>query len=305
MGFTILNQNNYAGVPYKNSANPNATIKSSGCGVVSMAMILANLAGVKVTVSDLAAYSIKHGARASSGTNLVKLAQCICRDYPELSYTTTNDEEVLKSHLEAGGMAIMNADGNDGVDGIFAHYGHYLAILGIKDGKPLIADPAWTSSRYKSAYRRKYVTDLGGGLITCDWYVLNMDTKYRSPNYYLFKRVGVSSMDGADEKMEEEESMYKDINEVPEWGKEAVQLRIDLNVTDGKNLTESMVRIWTIQDREDPYIRNLEDVGKKASYMFDDVKAWMAAGVIAGDGRHEIGKRLSQLQTLLMMSRVK
>lgn len=301
MRFIILNQNNYAGVPYPNSGNPAANIKTSGCGVVSMAMILANLAGVKVTVSDLAAYSIKHGARASSGTNLVKLAQCICRDYPELSYTTTNDEEVLKSHLEAGGMAIMNADGDDGVDGIFAYGGHYLAILGIKDGKPLIADPAWTATRYKSAYRKKYVTDLGGGLITCDWSTLDLDTKERTPNYYLFaKKATIKAAEN-----EEEENMYKDINEVPGWGKEAVQLRIDLNVTDGKNLTESMVRIWTIQDREDPYIRNLEDVGKKASYMFDDVKAWMAAGVIAGNGRHEIGKRLSQLQTLLMMSRVK
>lgn len=305
MGFTILNQNNYAGVPYKNSANPNATIKSSGCGVVSMAMILANLAGVKVPVSELAAYSIKHGARASAGTNMRVLAAAIAKDYPELTYSTTNDENELKDHLAVGGMAIMNADGNDCAQGIFAAYGHYLAILGVKDDKPLIADPAWTSSRYKSAYRKQYVTDLGGGLITCDWYVLNLDTKYRTPNYYLFKRVGVSSMDAADEKMEDEESMYKSIEEVPEWGKEAVQLRIDLNVTDGTNLTESMVRIWTIQDREDPYIRNLEDVGKKASYMFDDVKAWMAAGVIAGNGRHEIGKRLSQLQTLLMMSRVK
>lgn len=301
MGFTILNQNNYAGVPYPNSGNSAANIKSSGCGVVSMAMILANLAGVKVPVLELAAYSLKNGCRAISGTNMVKLAKCICRDYPELSYTTTNDETALCKHIESGGLAIMNADGDDGYDGIFAHYGHYLAILGVRDGKPLIADPAWTSNRYKSAYRRKYVTDLGGGLITCDWYVLNMDTKHRTPNYYLFaKKATIKAAEN-----EEEESMYKDINEVPEWGKEAVQLRIDLNVTDGTNLTESMVRIWTIQDREDPYIRNLEDVGKKASYMFEDVKAWMAAGVIAGNGRHEIGKRLSQLQTLLMMSRVK
>ncbi len=50
-------------------------------------------------------------------------------------------------------------------------------------------------------------------------------------------------------------------------------MRIDLGVTDGTNLTESMVRIWTIQDREGLYFCDLEDVGKKAGYMFDAVKS--------------------------------
>lgn len=301
MGFTILNQNNYASVPYPNAGSPKANIKTSGCGVVSMAMILANLAGVKVSVADLAVYSIKHGARASAGTDMRVLAAAIAKDYPELTYSTTNDEDELKNHLFAGGMAIMNADGDDGAQGIFAAYGHYLAILGVRDGKPLIADPAWTSSRYKSAYRRKYVTDLGGGLITCDWYVLNLDTKYRSPNYYLFKRVGVSSMDAAAEN-EEEEMAYKDINEVPEWGKEAVQRRIEAKATDGKNLTESMVRIWTVEDRLNPFYSKLEDV---PAYWFDAVKEMVSAGVIMGDGANQIGMTHTELKSAVIAWRIK
>ena len=188
MVYKIYNQNNYASVPYPNKSNPAATIKTSGCGVCSMAMVMRNLAGIPITIADLAAYSIKHGARASSGTNMRTLAAAIVKDYPELTYTTTNDEAALRRHLEAGGMAIMNADGNDGVQGIFAAGGHYLAILGVRDGRPVIGDPAYTTNRYKSAYRRKYVTELGDDLITCDWSTLDLDTKYRSPNYYLFTK---------------------------------------------------------------------------------------------------------------------
>ena len=241
MGYTILNQHNYARVAYPNSGNPNANIKTSGCGVVSMAMILANLLGVKVSVSELAAYSIKRGARASSGTNMRVLAAAIVRDYPELSYTTTNDEDVLKKHMQGGGMAIMNADGNDGVQGIFASSGHYLAILGVKDGKPLIADPAWTSNRYKTAYRKKYVADLGGGLITCDWYVLDLDTKYRSPNYYLFKKAVTTAKTEEEDMTEEQvrEIVRQELNGVgkdqlpSKWAVKELQEAKDAGITDG------------------------------------------------------------------------
>lgn len=68
MVYKIYNQNNYASIPYPNKSNPAATIKSSGCGVCSMAMVMRNLANIPITIANLAAYSIKHGARASSGT---------------------------------------------------------------------------------------------------------------------------------------------------------------------------------------------------------------------------------------------
>jgi hypothetical protein len=296
MGYTIFNQNNYAKIPYPNSGNKNANIKTSGCGVVSMAMILVNLAGVKVSVSDLAKYSIAQGARASAGTNMRVLSKAIVKDYPALEYTTTNDEEVLKEHLEHGGMAIMNADGNDGCTGIFAYGGHYLAILGLKNGKPLLADPAWTSSRYQTAYRKKYVTDLGGGLITCDWYVLNMDTKYRSPNYYLFKNTALKVA-----AITEEEDMYKNINEVPEWGKEAVQRRMAEGFTDGENLTESMVRVWVVADRQNPFYANLEDV---PDYWLEDAEAMVANGVILGDGQDQVAMTRSELKTAVIAYRL-
>lgn len=304
MSITLFNQNNYTSVKYPNEGNPAATIKSSGCGVCAVAMILANLLGAKITIPALAKYSLANGCRASSGTNMVKLAKCMVRDYPELIYTTTNDEEKLKEHLAAGGMAIMNADGNEGCDGIFAMAGHFLAIIGIKDGKPVIADPAYTGSRYQTAYRKQYVTELGGNLVTCDWYVLNMDTKYRNPNYYLFskKAVAVISTVPATEKTEEEEMVYKDINEVPDWGKAAVQRRIDAKATDGASLTESMVRCWVVEDRINPFYGTLEEV---PAYWFDDAEAMVAAGAIMGDGVNQIGMTRTELKSAVVAWRIK
>ena len=75
--------------------------------------------------------------------------------------------------------------------------------------------------------------------------------------------------------------IYKDMNEVPEWGRESVQIRMEHGWTDGKNLTESMVRCWVIQDREDPYIVDLNDV---PAWALSEVRQLMEEGKIKGNG---------------------
>lgn len=96
------------------------------------------------------------------------------------------------------------------------------------------------------------------------------------------------------------EMAYKDITEVPEWGRKSVQLRIDHGWTDGKNITESMVRCWVIEDRENPYISELKDV---PAWAVDEVKALMAAGKIKGNTVEPIGKRWQVIEALIMASR--
>lgn len=96
--------------------------------------------------------------------------------------------------------------------------------------------------------------------------------------------------------------VYKDITKVPEWGKEAVQRRIDGGYTDGKNLTESMVRCWVVDDREDPIYWNLEDV---PPYWLEEAKEMVAAGVIAGDGVHQVAKKKSVFEGAVIAWRIK
>lgn len=104
------------------------------------------------------------------------------------------------------------------------------------------------------------------------------------------------------EKAEKEETVYKDINDVPEWGKVAVQRRIEAKATDGKNLTESMVRIWTVEDRMNPFYSKLEDV---PLYWFDTVKEMVGAGIIQGDGQHQIGMTRTELKSAVIAWRIR
>lgn len=99
---------------------------------------------------------------------------------------------------------------------------------------------------------------------------------------------------------EEEEVIYKSISEVPEWGQKSVQMRIDHGWTDGKNLTETMVRCWTIADREDPYIVNIDDV---PTWAKKEVAKLIDAGKLKGTGVEQIGMRFSVLRALIVMNR--
>ena len=99
---------------------------------------------------------------------------------------------------------------------------------------------------------------------------------------------------------EEEEMIYKTIAEVPEWGRAAVQLRIDHGWSDGKNLQDSLVRAWVAQDREDPYIANVEDVPRWAQA---EVSALLDSGKLKGTGVETIGMRLSTLRAVIIAAR--
>lgn len=145
-----------------------------------------------------------------------------------------------------------------------------------------------SSGLYRGDERKGYSANVGG-----DFY-----------RYFGVKKSEVEALKVREEPeapaKEEEEMIYKDLTEVPEWGREAVQLRIDHGWTDGKNLSESMVRCWVVQDREDRYIVDLNDVPDWAK---KEVQALMDSGKIKGTGVEAIGKRWSVIQAVIMAVR--
>lgn len=146
------------------------------------------------------------------------------------------------------------------------------------------------SGSYRGDERRGYSGNVGGNFFT----------------YFNIKQSAVDALKVKEEPPKEEkkeetsEMVYKDINEVPEWGRDAVRLRMEHGWTDGKNLTESMVRCWVVQDREDPYIVSLNDV---PGWAKNEVQALIDAGKIKGNGVESIGKRWSVLQAVIMAYR--
>lgn len=148
-----------------------------------------------------------------------------------------------------------------------------------------------SSGSYRGDERKGYSGNVGGNFFT----------------YFNVKQSAIDALKVSGKEtnvpakeQEEDEMIYKDINEVPEWGRESVQMRMEHGWTDGKNLTESMVRCWVIQDREDPYIVDLNDV---PAWALSEVRQLMEEGKIKGNGVEAIGKRWSVVQAVMMASR--
>ena len=181
---TYYNQNNYAHVPYPRPSDPKANVKSGGCGVCCGSTVL-SFFGLNWAPDKLAPIFIAQGARADTGTNM-RLACNIIAELADVHVTTISLEPELVKCLRAGGIAIANVDGDAGEKGVFSNAGHYIVVVGVKDnGDLLIYDVGDYASKYASAYRAARVKR-EGELLVCSQATLDMDTKHRTPNYYLF-----------------------------------------------------------------------------------------------------------------------
>lgn len=102
---------------------------------------------------------------------------------------------------------------------------------------------------------------------------------------------------------EEEEMIYKDITEVPEWGREAVQLRLDHGWSDCKDIEHSLLRSWVTLDKENPYIADMEDVKKHAEWAIPEVQRLFDMGKLKGTGAEPIAMRLNELRVCIINNR--
>ena len=147
------------------------------------------------------------------------------------------------------------------------------------------------SGSYRGDERKGYSGNVGGNFFT----------------YFNITKSEIEAMKVKEEvtqqeekKGKENEMIYKDITEVPDYGKESVQLRVSHGWTDGKNLTDSMVRCWVVEDRENPYIVDLNDV---PAWALMEVRNLIDKGKLKGNGVEPIGKRWNTILALMMAAR--
>jgi hypothetical protein len=177
------NQLKYASVPYPAPGYEKATVKSSGCGPTSLAMIVEGLTGESFPPPDAAAFAIACGARVSGGTNMGKLSQAGAEKFG-LTLSRTSDEASLIAALKGGSWAIANVGGNrDGYTGLFSNGGHYVVCRGLcADGRIIVWDPGYYSGKFNVAGRKGKVEVCGN-----DCYVsaenLALDAANRNPRY--------------------------------------------------------------------------------------------------------------------------
>ena len=180
------NQNDYPHVPYPAPGYESATVKSGGCGVCCGATVL-SFFGEDFEPEDMAYIFIKRGARVPGGTDM-RIACNIVAELAGATVTTSSSEAELTACLQRGGIAIANVDGDAGEKGVFSTAGHYICIVGLREnGDFLIFDVGDYPSKYTSSYRATLIKR-EGELLRCSRETLDMDTRHRVPNYYLFTK---------------------------------------------------------------------------------------------------------------------
>lgn len=178
------NQMDYEGIKYDNPSTSRVeTIKTSGCGVCAACIAVNNLVGSNLyTVNEMTRLSLSCGARDNSGTNVNTLLKAVCREYPNLSFTTTVDENKVVSHIKAGGMVIANQ--GDAYN-VFSSAGHFVVLDKMVGSNVNAIDPQLYSGKYDDFDRPNRIikkTDYGCVVSVSE---LAKATSDRNPAYFL------------------------------------------------------------------------------------------------------------------------
>ena len=191
--YHYLNQTDYPHVLYPTmTAIPeltrrDSTVRSAGCGLCSACMVVENLTGRPFPLIDCLELSMAVGANHSPGTDMDVLAPYVAERF-DLELVMTEDPELLRRHLLAGGMAVANTAGDrpeEDYIGVFSHGGHYVAVVAIEgDGEHItVLDPSQVADKYQEPGRVGKVIENGCCLHTT-MAVLAEDCRYREMEYY-------------------------------------------------------------------------------------------------------------------------
>jgi len=246
----------------------------------------------------------------------IKDTEWKCRASNYIKYDTVELEMLEKLRSDFGAEAIIIESGyrttayNQSIGGASGspHTKGYAAdVRFIKDGK-LIPTEVVCCHAQDMGFKGIAICRGSGTNAHLDMYNRIYRGDERKGNYGnniagndWYKETGLSKIDVQKYLMEDEEMVYKDVADVPVWGRVAVQRRIEAGATKGEDLTESMVRTWVIDDRMNPYYEDLIDV---PNYWLTDVEEMVNAGFIFGDGKHDVAMTHSELKPIIVAYRM-
>ena len=91
-----------------NTYNKKQTIGNSGCGITSVAMIVASWYDKNITPVEMAKECVAKGYRSkNSGTN-AKFFSVVAKEYGVSKYIATSSYETAKNIIDQGGLVIVN-----------------------------------------------------------------------------------------------------------------------------------------------------------------------------------------------------
>lgn len=240
MSYTVKFQTETA---YKNIKYGQGTIYSSACGPASLCNVLYVLNIADISVPTMCKYAVSVGARVSGGTDMRTLLKHASQKY-NFTYKTTSKNAELLAHLNAGGAALMN---QGDAYGVFANGGHYVAAVKATGETITVLDSYWNSTKYLSWPQHHAKRTGQKGVVTASLTQCGKATIDRAPSYYLIARVA-----DIPEPKEDNMTYYKNLDDIPNWYRPAVQKLVDAGAIagtgDGLNLSEDLCRTLTILD---------------------------------------------------------
>lgn len=150
----------WANYPYTSNAHPYATVKSSGCGPTSGAMVLSTY--VSTMFPNQVAQMFKdNGFRAEEGTSLSAFPW-IAQKYG-FKFEQTNNIYKAVEYLHRGGMVVCSCYGG----GLFSTGGHIIVLAGMRDANTIVVyDPYLYDGKFNN-YGRVGKVEVDGNNVYC------------------------------------------------------------------------------------------------------------------------------------------
>ena len=261
--YDIASQLQYSSTPYRTKSGlpKGATIASGGCGPSSVRNLGNNLLGWNTTIPKVAQIAVDCGARYNGGTTIITLLRAMQSKYGGFDYKYTTNDDTAFAAVRNGAMCIIHTSGvvSGTYNKLLSSAGHFMCLAAVDSSYGYIIDSCSSKSKWKKlANRQKYChLEQSDGLVRVTLPAIRAAIDY----YYIVQPVKKDNKKTQPEAVkgkDDNEIMYKTINDVPSWGKATVQKLLDKKYLTGTadgviNLTESMLRMMVINDRAGCY----------------------------------------------------
>lgn len=156
----------WANKPYTSTNNKTQTIKSSGCGPTSAAMIVSSSKGA-ILPTTMAKLFVDNGYRTANNGTAWSAYSFVADFFDFKEYYTTNDFDKAMDYLGTD----KNKDGNPDYyiiascgSGLFTSGGHYIVLADLDDSTITVYDPYVYNGKFTTASRKNANVKLDGNI---------------------------------------------------------------------------------------------------------------------------------------------
>ncbi len=155
-----LNQLEYGHIKYYHNVDNGGpvegrdTVRSSGCGLCSLCMIVDHLTLESLSIEECVKMSESSGANHAAGTDMKILGPIIAEKF-NLDLKTTTDKAEMIAHLQGGGEIIAHVGNKgEGKPGLFTARGHYITLISVNGDEVCILDPSYKEGKFDTDDRK-------------------------------------------------------------------------------------------------------------------------------------------------------